>query len=490
MSLPGTYWIYGYVTDGSGAVDGATVSISGDTCTTDANGYYQLNAIGEDDNSRVTISATEDGVTSTAYIYLDTNNLTTRQDFYLESKGFIGNFYIYGDVTDDGSPVANAEVVFTDSVTSNSILITADANGYYQVNINTICNDGDTLIGSASSGTNYVSEAQHTFTLNLQDLTKNIDFDFDVSTGTALSHSTSDTVAVTDSTDVELGFFPTDTIPIIDTTIFETTNPLEDTVPVIDAAVFQSSVPTIDIVAVQDSAALAWSIISNDVVGVSDSIPIFTDYVYPDDTEITRQGVEVNDSTPIFESGVPIGDTVGITDDSSEQTVIIPAIEETVPITDLVTWVWKYTPHDNVSISDYNSVPISGEASMISLRTGCSTVNLLVDWAGYSGNVGKEIRTINFWDKSDIAVLDAGLNDRSITFKGVISKSFEVGMPPYMVVNTINALANQGAEMEMTLITGHESSGVYIIKSFSYNNKKRAIDTYEYTLELEFVRDV
>lgn len=476
MTLPGTYWIYGYVTDERGAINGATVSISGDSCETDANGYYQLNAIGENDNSRVTISASYSGTTITSYPYLDTNNLTTQQNFHFASVGFVGNFYAYGNVTNDGTPVENAEVVFSDSTTSNSILTTTDASGYYQVNLNTITNDGDVVLASASSGTNYVTDS---FTLDLQNLTENVDFDF--STGTTLSYDTSDTVPLTDSSQATLGWFPYENVPVSDDTpIFETTNPIAENVPVIDAAIFQSSTSTSDIVDVQDSIAVAWAEFASDTVGVSDSVPTFTDNVFPSDT------LSIIEST-VFESQVPINDVVPI-DDLTELTQIVPA-SDTVPVSDTVSWVWKYTPRDTVSIYDYNSVPISGEASMVSLRTGCNTVNLLVEWAGYSGGINKGIRTINFWDKSDIAVLDSGLNDRAIIFKGVIAKSFELGMPPYMVVNTINALANQGMEIEMELIQGHESSGVYIIKSFFYKNKKRTVDTYEYTLELEFVRD-
>jgi len=91
MTLPGTYWIYGYVTDSHGAVSGATVSISGDSCETDASGYYQLNAIGENDNSTVTVEATNGSSTVTSYIYLDTSNLTTQLDFMLPTSVQVSN---------------------------------------------------------------------------------------------------------------------------------------------------------------------------------------------------------------------------------------------------------------------------------------------------------------------------------------------------------------------------------------------------------------
>jgi len=476
MTLPGTYWIYGYVSDGRGAISGATVSISGDSCETDASGYYQLNAIGENDNSRVTIEAIDGSSTVTSYIYLDTNNLTTQQDFLFgEGKGFPGNFYVYGNVTNDGNPVESADVVFCDSQTSNSILTQTDASGYYQVNLNTISNDGDTILASASKGTNYVDDE---FTLNLNSLTENVDFDF--STGTTLLYDTSDSVFISsDILEAEIGFFPADVIPIADSRIFEDRSVLADVISIAEAATFESQIPLEDIITVNDNTSLAWAFFPFDSVAVSDSTPTFTDKVYPSDA------VNIIE-TFVTEDRVPISDSLGIVD-SYEVTLIVP-ITDSVSISDTVTWVWKYTPHDEIAIIDYNSIPKTGEASVVALRSGCGVVNLQVEWAGYSSSMQKEIRTINFWDSSDIAVLDNGLSNRTVKFQGYISNTLQYGKPPYMAINTINAIANQGDEIEMEFIEGHISSGIYIIKSFSYSTVPKTVDLYKYELELEYVR--
>jgi len=280
-----------------------------------------------------------------------------------------GSYWIYGYVEDESGAVSGAIV----SVSTESY--TTGADGYYQINLQNVANDGDTITvsceisGKTSSGQ---------FVLDVGNLTNKVDFQMQA-----------DDISISDML----------------STVHDMTASLSDS------------------------------------VSISDSLSVNHDMT-----------LELDDS-------VSISDALGIKE-------------------------W-YSTSDSVSISD----SLSAVMNPLVLTSPCTNVYLLINWAGQENTITKDIVVFNFWVDTDLETIDKGINAKPLILKGIISDSIPVVVGRVGCVNNINAIMNTGTEVTINT-EGGCIDGVYIIKSFSYSTIKGLADTFSFTLQLEFVRDI
>ncbi len=123
-----TFSISGTITSGGGALAGVTVTLSGAAnkrTTTDANGYYSFNVLG---NGTYTIMPSKTG-----YGFAPSIRTVTVSDANITGQDFIGmTFSISGTITANGSPLSGVTLVLSGVASKRT---TTDANGNYTFSI-------------------------------------------------------------------------------------------------------------------------------------------------------------------------------------------------------------------------------------------------------------------------------------------------------------------------------------------------------------------
>ena len=133
--------------------------------------------------------------------------------------------------------------------------------------------------------------------------------------------------------------------------------------------------------------------------------------------------------------------------------------------------------------------------------TNTNIVFPMPEWANPDNGINKDVELFNFWD-GDLDTVDKGIETQPLTLGGVVCTCgiwaglcFPICFPACwncalsQWLDSIEEAMNNGEEFEINEL-GDCLNGIYVIKNFTFDTIKKSPDCYEWSLNLERVRDI